>query len=195
MKKAEFNQLYYHCQNLEPKVKRNNVINKIVEITGSEKIQTIMVVLDTAVLRGFFLSASNEEHPLVKKVGRNVIVLAKDMNECWDRFINVKEAMHLMDDDDEVTDSIQKFETLLDEWGDWSSAELEPKPQKTSDVIAMWMALTCLCPEKNRQEFKKLLDKKQIDHYGIALKLKIPQFFVPVLFRSEYELFLETYIG
>lgn len=192
MNKVQFNQLYEFCQTLQPKVKRNDVINKIREITGAAGIRTVILVLDTAVLRGFFLRADNEEHPLVKKMGHNVIVLAKGMNECWERFVNVKEAMHLLDVGRELTDSKEKFETLLDDWcgpGDVDHI------QQMADIMGMWMALACLCPEKNRLEFRSLLDRQQIDHYGIALKLKIPEYYVPFLFRPEYQMFLDAYVN
>lgn len=193
MNKEQFKVLYEHCQTLHPKVKRNVVINKVREITGAASIRTVMLVLDTTVVRGFFLSAENTAHKLVGELGKNVIVLAKDMNECWERFVNVKEAMHLLDDGDDVTDSKEKFETLLDDWGDLGAPPGEGHQQKTSDVIAMWMALACLCPETYRQEYETLLNKKQIDYYGIALQLKIPEFYVPLLFRPEYQVFLDFY--
>lgn len=189
MQNAKFKKLYEYCQTLSPKVKRNDVIKKVVELTNSQPLRAAIVPLDTSVTRGFFISASNTEHPFYMKVGGHVVVLAKELNDCWERFINVKEAMHLLDDSDEMTDSKDKFETLLD---DWCGPPDLSNPGQRADIRAMWMALACLCPETNRLEFATLRGKEQIDYFGIATKLKIPEYYVPFLFTHHYENFLEV---
>ena len=191
MQNNKFKQLYEHCQTLSPKVKRNQIIDKAVELSG-QPVRVVLTSLDTNVLRGFFISASNTEHPLVRENGRNVVVLAKGLNECWDRFINVKEVMHLLDSADEVADSAEKFESLLNEWA--SPALDSPDTVAVSDAIGIWKALACFCPEANRLEFETLLAKGQIDHYGIALRLKIPKLYVPTLFRPEFKGIVEMLI-
>lgn len=184
MNHQQFRQLHDHCQTLTPKISRNAIINKIKEITGVEKIRTVKVTLDTTVTRGFFLHASNVDHDLVKLTGFNVVAIARGLNECWERFVNVKEVMHLLDDDGDLVDTAEKFERLLN---DFSSPTLDASTQTLSDIIGIWMALACLCPESSRLEFEALLQKGQIDNYGIALKLKIPEYYVPLLFRPEYQ--------
>ncbi len=180
MNHQQFRTLFDHCQTLTPKISRNAIINKIKEITGVEKIRTIKVTLDTTVTRGFFLRATNVEHELVKATGFNVVAIARGLNDCWERFVNVKEAMHLFDDDGDLVDTAEKFEQLLN---DFSSPTLTTSPQTASDLLGIWMALACLCPEKSRLEFEALVAKGQIDNYGIALRLKIPKYYVPLLFR------------
>ncbi len=147
------------------------------------------VGLDTQVVRGYFLSAGNTDHPFVKQNGYNVIVLARGLNDCWERFVNVKEAMHLLDPAEAATNSPEELEKLLNEFD-------APDNRQTSailhEALAMWMALFCFCPEKDRLEFENLRDKKQIDDYGIALKLKIPEFYVPLLFSSAYSTVRDT---
>lgn len=182
MKNAVFIKLHDHCQTLAPKVNRNDIIGSIKDLTG-EKIQVVKTDLDTSVIRGYFLSADNVDHPFVKKTGRNVIVLSRDLNDCWSRFVNVKEAMHLLDDDKDLSDTAAKFERLV---SDLSAPTVDRAPQTMSDLLAIWMALACFCPEKSRLEFQDLLSRGQIDNYQIALTLKIPEYYVPQLFLPVY---------
>lgn len=188
MKTAKFRELYDFCQTQTPKVKSKSVIDKAVQITEQSPIRTIMDPLDITVIRGYFLSATNTEHPFVRNHGRNVTVLAKGMNPCWQRFVTTKEAMHLFDDDAELTNTEDKFEKLLIEW---VMPSAEKGQQILADMKGIWMALACLCPEKNRLEFEVLLTKGQINSYDIALLLKIPELYVPLLFRPQYPAIVE----
>lgn len=185
---SQFKQLYDYCQTLSPKISRNLILAKIKEITGVEEIKTIKSGLDITITRGYFLSIKNQDNSFVQKFGCNLIVLARGQNDCWDRFVSTKEMMHLFDNDGEPTDSPEKFESLLTEW---EAPSANPSNQTISDYKGLWMALACLCPEKNRLEFKELREKGHIDDYGIALKLKIPEQYVPHLFRPTYEEIVE----
>jgi hypothetical protein len=96
-----------------------------------------------------------------------------------------------LDCDDDSTDSKDKFEKLLN---DLVSPSIEPAPQRDSDRIAVWMALACLCPEKDRLDFQVLREKGQLDDYGIALRLKIPELYVPFLFSPAYKKLIDELI-
>lgn len=192
MNKKQFKEVYDHCQTLTPVVHRNSVISKIVEVTGTP-VRSGRVPLDIKVSRGIFISNSNTSHPLYKKFGGNIIILAKPLNPCWERFINVKEAMHLMDDEAEMTDSSDKFETLLNDW--CSIPDMGTHAPGLSDLVAMGMALACLCPETSRREYAEQLAAKHMDHFAIAVKLKIPEYHVPLLFSPIYDKLLGVLIG
>lgn len=183
---ALFKEIYDYCQTLEIKVSRKDVIDKIKELTG-RPVRVLKTSLDTTIVRGFFLSANNTEHPFVLQNGQNVIVLAHGMNECWDRLISVKEAMHLLDADGECTNSAEKFEELISTWTYPSPTIENSSPERKSDVSAMLKALTCLCPEKHRLEFLEQKTAGTIDDYKIALQLKIPQAYVPVLLSDNFK--------
>jgi hypothetical protein len=183
MNKQQFKAVYDHCQTLQPVVHRNSVIRKIEEVTG-KKIRSGRIPLDTKVARGFFIALANTEHPFYKRFGGDIVVLAKPLNKCWERFVNVKEAMHLMDEDAEKTDSFEKFEELLNDW--CTLPDMGIHAPGISDMVAMVMALACLCPEATRLEFKAELDAKHTDHFGIAVRLKIPEYHVPLLFSPHY---------
>jgi hypothetical protein len=81
--------------------------------------------------------------------------------------------MHLFDVENEKTGTDKAFEALLTEFE--VQQPTERSSQFTSDVKGLWMALSCLCPEKHRLEFIEQFQKGHIDHYGIALRLRIPQ--------------------
>lgn len=180
-----FKELYDYCQTLEIKVSRRDVIEKIKALTDSQ-VRVVKTRLDTNIVRGFFLSANNTQHPFVRDHGRNVIVLAHGMNECWDRFISVKEAMHLLDAEGECTNSAEKFEELINTWTYPSPSIENSSPERKSDISAMLKALTCLCPEKYRLDFLDQKSAGTIDDYKIALQLKIPQAYVPVLLSDNF---------
>jgi len=182
---AAYKELYKYCQELNPKVSTNVIRLKVLEITNAANVKTVKDSLDSQKLRGYFLSASNTESWLVSKYGCNVVVLARGMNECWDRFIFTKELMHLFDDQSEQTSSHEQFKALLNEF-EARDPSKENSPQFKSDMRGFWMALACLCPEKSRLDFIDQFNKGHIDHYGIALKLKIPEQHVRQLFRPNY---------
>lgn len=183
MNRVQYRQLYDFCQTLNPKVSRKVIVPKIVQITGTTKVRTIMTNIDTKVSRGYFLSCKNVDHQFVRTLGHDVIVLARGMNKCWERFVNTKELMHLFDDNAEKTDSPEKFVELL---SDFEAAPDDLSPQARSDAKGVWMALACLCPEKRRLEFEALRAKARIDNYKIALELRIPEYYVPWLFNKDY---------
>lgn len=197
MKRDQFRLLHDFCGTLPPKISRKLIIGKIQELTGSGPVRVIKTTLESDKTRGFFLNASNTNHPFVRDHGKHVIVVAHGLNYCWDRFVQVKEAMHLFDDEEEFTDSADDLERLL--------TEMTSPPAQVqgggltelggSDWLAIWMALTCFCPEKNRMEFQALLAENKIDHYGIALRLRIPAQYVPLLFLPGFTVILKSLRG
>ena len=57
--------------------------------TGIGKARHVISDLDTTVCRGLYLSAQNVEARLVQQAGSHVIVTARGMNYCWERFVFV----------------------------------------------------------------------------------------------------------
>lgn len=100
----------------------------------------------------------------------------------------VKELMHLLDGASSATDSGDSFEKLLTELTGPGSPDRSP--QMDAEIECFWRALACLCPERFRTEFADDRRKNHIDDYGIALKLRIPQQYVPHLFSPVYEGFI-----
>lgn len=181
-----FKELHKYASTLELPISRNKLRPKVLELTGIPLIREMHTTLDTTICRGFYLSAKNTEHPIVKQFGSHVIVLARELKEnwCWERFVYVKELMHAFDDPKEATDSGEKFDRLLSEL---QTGSLERSPQILSEIKCFWMALAVLCPEEKRKEFINLHKVGHIDDYGIALKLRVPKQYVPSLLEPQFD--------
>ncbi|MBI4182569.1 MAG: hypothetical protein HY521_01070 [Proteobacteria bacterium] len=180
-----YNLLYRYCQSLDPPVNRNKIRDETKRINGISTLSTLRTGLDTTACRGFYLSAQNKSHKLVQQFGTHVIAVARGLDRNWERFIFVKEMMHLFDDSSEATDTGAAFERLLTEMVSLGSPEPR-SAQLKSEVKCFWMALGVLCPENSRQQFKKDRESNLIDDYEISLRLRIPEQYVQHLFRSDY---------
>lgn len=192
MKKNLFSQLYNFCQTLDIPVTRGELIPKAVEIAGAQKIRAIWVDLTSDKIRGRFVRANNHDSQWYKFMkAENVIALSSSLkadgkgngNKCWERFIFVKEAMHLFDDADESTATPESYEALLQ---DLENGAYYTSKQSQSDAMAVWMALGCLCPEKNRQDFIEKRKSGFIDNFGIATQLKIPEKHIDKLLSENF---------
>jgi hypothetical protein len=179
-----YRQLYEQCQNLQPAVSRRKIYPLVLAETGLNGIRHVTTTLDTTVCRGLYLSARNKEARLVQQVGGTVIVTARGMNYCWTRFVFVKELMHAFDNPKAAADNGDAFDTQLQ---DLSGPATTLSPQGEAEYLSFWMALGVLCPEATRLAFHDRLAAKQIDHYAIALELRIPEQYVPLLFEARYK--------
>jgi len=189
---VSYQALYAHCQTLTPHIHRNEIRDKAKALTGVASLAVMKTGLDVAFCRGFYLSARNTEHRLVIQHGGHVIILAREgLNRCWERFVFIKELMHLFDDPEEATDTGDQFEKLLAEF--MAPGAAGRSPQMNSEIKCFWMALGVLCPEPNRLEFQAEREKGQIDDYSIALRLRIPEQYVPSLFHPEFLAFMRSF--
>jgi hypothetical protein len=178
-----YSDLYDFCQDLAPAIKRGLIYDRTLAASGVNTVRHFRAGMDIAACRGFYLSARNTEHPFVKQTGQRVIVTARGLNRCWERFVFVKELMHLFDDPKEAADTGDKFEQLLADFGPGSPTQ---SVQMESELKCFWRALAALCPEKERLAFQKAKVEGSIDNYAIALKLRIPEQYVPRLFLPNY---------
>jgi hypothetical protein len=132
-----------------------------------------------------YLSAQNTSAKFVQQVGSRVIVTARGLNYCWERFVFTKELMHAFDDPIQATDTGEVFDNQLQEITRPAGGRVSP--QTTAEFLAFWMALGILCPEQQRLAYAEKLVAKQIDEYSIALELRIPELYVPLLFEPRYQ--------
>lgn len=176
--------LHTFCQQHTPPLKRGDIYDKVLNLTGKNKVRHMRTSMDVAVCRGFYLSAKNQDHQFVRQAGTAVIVTARGLNRCWERFVFVKELMHLLDDADSAVDNGEVFDSLLGE------IQGPPPPELSgallSEMKCFWRALGVLCPEKNRLEFEQDRANSKIDDYSIALQIRIPQQYVPRLFEPRF---------
>jgi len=167
---------------------RNALRDKAQELTG-KTVKHARMGVDVLKVRGLWISMSNQKHHLVQQFGCNVIVTQRELNRCWERFVFVKELMHLFDSQDGHTQTSEQFEHLL---GEFSSLEVGESAQWQSDARAVWRALALFCTEDNRKVFAAQRRAVMISDYDIALRLKIPEFHVPKLMSTNYLRVLET---
>ncbi len=187
-------ELYDYCQTLPvpPRIKRKVIETKIRELTGLEA-RVFIVDLDHEVCRGIFISASAAGTALSRQAnGKAVIALARGLNRCWDRFVQVKELMHLFDAADEQTPTDVEFLKLLTDFV-VTLPEEETSKAMVSETRALLMALACLCPEKKRLLFVEEYNRGEIDYYNIAVQLRIPEQYVPYLFLPRFPDIIATF--
>jgi len=190
----QLKELYDFCQSLAvpPRIKRNLVEKKIFELSGRRAVVRI-VDLDLSVCRGIFIHGDNQDVALVRQAGgASVIALARGLNRCWDRFVHVKELMHLFDTAEEETPTEERFTSLLTEFVVTLPGNDESKAMG-SETRALFMALACLCPEKKRLEFVEQYKSGQVDFYNIAVQLRVPAQFVPYLLLPNFPEIISAY--
>jgi hypothetical protein len=178
-----FQQVYQHCQSLPAKLGRNELTKFVTEVVNKGPVRSVRSSLDVTRCRAYYFAANNKNHPIQALFGSNVIVLARGLNACWERFVYVKELMHHLDNEEESTDTGEEFEQML--------AELTPgvgvnSPQTISEIACFWKALALFCPEGRRLELGVERATGKLDDYAIALQLRIPEAYVPYLFNGRY---------
>uniref|UniRef100_UPI004047C81A hypothetical protein n=1 Tax=Yoonia sp. TaxID=2212373 RepID=UPI004047C81A len=183
-----YNELFEFTQKQNPHISRKVLLPEVKRLSGINRIQTVKTGVNTGVFRGLWLTPQNVEHPLVNQMGCHIILLARDMNHCWERFVYVKELMHVFDAENAKTNTPELFESLIDEF---VAANVTPSEQMLSEFASFWRALGILCPEALREQFERERRELKIDDYEIALRLKIPQQYVPRLFEPRYKTWLE----
>ncbi|MBC6442549.1 MAG: hypothetical protein GDA53_05375 [Rhodobacteraceae bacterium] len=187
-----FKALFDYAQGLSLHVRRNDIKDKIIELTGVDGIAHYRSGLDTSVCRGYWLTPQNSSHHFVQQLGGHIVVTARDNNPCWERFVMVKEMMHLFDTEAQKAGDAEVLNTLLAEFSSSSSLTVPFSPQLESEIESFLQALAVLCPQTFRKRFRDELDQGKTDHYGIALKLRIPEAYVPRLFEDRFDKWLSS---
>src|SRR5258706_6497350 len=108
--------LHQHCSGLSPYIKRKAIYECVLKIKGIRRVAHVIMDLDIASCRGLYLSSRNTNPPFVRQNGGHVIATARGLSPVWQRFVFLKELMHVFDDPGEATDSGDVFEHLLAEF-------------------------------------------------------------------------------
>lgn len=179
-------QLYNYCQTLDAPISRKALIPKVQELTKRPLPPKIIASgINPAIIAGFILWPGKSEHPFAKfGRGEPVIVIARELNYCWSRFVIVKELMHYFDQPLGYVSSDEDFGALLQEF---SSPKLDRSPAMDAEVDALWRALGVLCPELLRQKLQRQREDGEIDDLTIAQRLKLPKAYVPTLFDPDFK--------
>jgi hypothetical protein len=112
--------------------------------------------------------------------------LMQALPKVWQRFVFLKELMHVFDDPDEATDTGDAFERLLAEFTQPDTAD-QRSPQMESEIDSFWMATNVMCPQNSRAALRDraLNDPEQLPI--IAKEIGIPDSYVGYLFAPNYE--------
>ena len=100
--------------------------------------------------------------------------------------------MHAFDNPEQAVDTGDAFDTQLQ---DLSGPATTLSTPGEAEYESFWMALGILCPEQRRLQYRDRLAAKQADHYSIALELRIPELYVPLLFEARYEQLIKKLIS
>lgn len=178
--------LYAESQEAPLPVSRTFIIPRVCKHTKMPKPRIFKSgQIDPAISRGSTIWPGMTEHPLAKHCkGSPLIVVARDLNYCWTRFVIVKEMMHYFDTPLERVSSNEEFEQLLQ---DFTVPTPDFSEAMHSEVKAFWMALGVLCPELKRQEFGRLRESGAMTDMAIAEALRIPVLYIPLLFDPKFK--------
>jgi hypothetical protein len=187
--------LYEFCQDKQVPISRAIIQPKVFELAG---VPYAKVFYDGKLpqehLRGYFVSAQNQDHPLIKlSGGLPVIVIQRDLTYPWKRFVWIKELMHLFDTPLEFTSSGAELLTIIT---GLTSPELIRSPQLRSEVICFWRAIGVICPEAKRQEYVHRREQgEELTDAMIADELKIPEQYIERLFHPQFKAIISKLIS
>jgi hypothetical protein len=180
-------ELYKYCQTLHVPVSRKYITPKIVELLARPNKPFVLVRgFDPTILRGAFLLPGPAGLSKLARwsKGEPVILIARDMEPIWHRFVMIKELMHYFDEPLEHVSTPVEFESLLQEF---NAPKLKRSLGMTSEVKALWMALGVVCPELLRQELNQKREAGAMSDAQISCLLKIPEYYVRLLFVPDFK--------
>ncbi|WP_242875783.1 hypothetical protein [Stenotrophomonas maltophilia] len=179
-----FKDLYEHRQGLGFQVDLTEIRRKLRELT-TRGVMVVELSLRSELMLGFYISPRNEDTLYFNAPpGAAVVVISDQLNECWARFVQVKELLHLFDDPLRSTNNEAELEELL---VGIHAEKISFNQQISSEFACMWMAVALMCREVDRVEFARQREAGSISDYDIALQLKMPEKFVPALFYPNYK--------
>ncbi len=186
--------LYSFCQTLPTPIRRTALKAKIKELCGVNAVKVIRTNLDTNVLLGYFVSPGDCVAGGLPNITAKVptIVVARGLDYVGERFVVIKELMHLFDTDLEKVGTAEDLEALL-------TGLISPQPTRSisvgSEVRAYWQAIGVMCPEARRQEFQRQRGARKITDAEIAAALGMPEFHVTSLFEGNYKEIISNLLG
>jgi hypothetical protein len=185
-----FRELWDFRQDLKAPVVLADIRRKLRELTG-RGVVVHRVDADPDFFYGMYLSPRNED-TLYHKVpaGAGAIVICKHLDPAWQRFVELKELMHLFDDPMQSTTTGEEFEALLtglceDLRGGNRS------PQHQSELDSIWMAISLICPEEMRTDFIQQRSAGKISDKEFADKVEMPEVWIPGLNNENYKAYVE----
>lgn len=116
---------------------------------------------------------------------------AKALNLCWRRFVCCKEVLHIFDRESERSDTREKFLQLAKEMAVESPTR---SAMYSSEIEAMWKAMAILAPRRLRDKYKADYDSGTISDYELALNLRMPEFYIPQIMSSAFDVIIDSLV-
>jgi len=178
-----FSSLYDAVQRIDGKISTKWLTDTVIELTTFTKIKEQWSgVLDPQYIQGFFIEGPLGP-PIPLKDNEALITLFRDLDKHRRRFVYTKELMHVFDTLSEKADTSEKFDAQAERFGDPSAPT---SPQFKAELKAFWRAVSVLCQEKKRLEYKSALVSGQASLAVIATALQIPEVYARHLFRDDF---------
>jgi len=93
-----FKELYEFRQGLGLQVDPTDIRRKLRELTP-RSVMVVSLDLRAELMLGYYISPRNEDTLFFNAPpGAAVVVLSNKLNECWSRYVQIKELLHLLDD-------------------------------------------------------------------------------------------------
>ncbi|PZS80537.1 hypothetical protein A7X74_10940 [Stenotrophomonas maltophilia] len=183
-----YRDLYAYAQELEPVVSRNAIRDKIIELTEASGFRFFRDHdLNPEELCGYYLSPGNAEHQFARQAGgKHVVAFAAGLNRCWERFVVLKEMMHLFDSPLEMTNTADDLDSIFVGMLD-PDFDGKVSPQCMSEFRCFWMALGVVCPERIRAQLQQRRDAGTMTELEIATYLRIPEAYVGRLCHPNFK--------
>lgn len=119
---------------------------------------------------------------LLRKPGEATILIADSNNECWRRFVYVKEICHIfIDDEHEFTEDAERLAIdLVREGGE----DHQPSLAYRSELIAAYAAIDIMIPPHLKHWMAHKANVEGQTPYQIAFALKVPKKYVEYRIRE-----------
>ena len=183
-----FQALYEEVQLTSGKISTNWIEERAVALSRITKITEMWSdVIDPHALRGFYI-----EGPLGPPIelGENESLIGLSRRMCkgaegkyYRRYVKTKEIMHVFDTDQELTNTAEKFDKLVERFADPAAAV---PPQYYAESKAIWRALAVLCREEQRIYYKEQIAQNAMSVEVVSTALQIPTLMVRQLMRDNF---------
>lgn len=190
-----YSKLYAYCQ-AQPAnahISRRDLVLQASELKGDGRVQIYETGINTALFRAMFFVPNCDNHWSKLAKGRPCILIARDLEPDWKRFVTIKELMHLFDQPLDYVGTEDDFGSLLEQLST-PPITSKPSPGFVSENRAFYMALGVICPEVRRQEYVRGVDNGKISPDDIAKDLKIPVAYVHLLLHPVFKMVIKSCI-
>ena len=142
--------------------------------------------IDKNILYGMYTHKIESSESLGENQRICEIYWARELNYCWKRFVLCKELMHLFDGDEARVSNIDTAETLIFDLTSPFNPERQYSQVWTADQFAVLKALLVLTPEHAITQLRAEYRSGELTEYEVALKLRIPEYFVKHILDEEF---------